>query len=308
MRAPTRILLAIPVVFLPWLCITPVSGGAAKKSAKPASKSVVREKQIGKRTEIPGAERIDSAQCQACHAEAATRYRRTAHSQQGLDCQDCHGSGSLHIKDGNGYASIIKFSAHDSASSNATCLSCHERSEALLTWSSGAHGMHDVACISCHRAHPVEAKLHSRREQNEACVTCHRKQAMEGNLPYHHPVREAKMACNDCHDPHGGPAANNLKTASLNQLCLGCHAEFEGPFTYQHVPVTESCLKCHTSHGSMHRNMLQVSEPMLCLQCHPGHHNGTGVPLLNRCTSCHSSIHGTDTPSATGGSVFIDKP
>jgi hypothetical protein len=31
------------------------------------------------------------------------------------------------------------------------------------------------------------------------------------------------------------------------------------------------------------------------------------VPLLNSCTNCHSSIHGSDVPSATGGSVFMDK-
>jgi hypothetical protein len=57
----------------------------------------------------------------------------------------------------------------------------------------------------------------------------------------------------------------------------------------------------------MNKGMLQVSQPFLCLQCHVGHHNGGGIPILNSCTFCHSSIHGTDTPSATGGSVFIDK-
>ena len=104
-----------------------------------------------------------------------------------------------------------------------------------------------------------------------------------------------------------GTAANNLRASNLNDLCFQCHAEYQGPFTFQHAPVVESCTKCHTSHGSMQRSLLAVSQPTLCLQCHAGHHNGSGIPLLNGCTSCHSSIHGTDIPSATGGSVFMDK-
>jgi predicted CXXCH cytochrome family protein len=41
--------------------------------------------------------------------------------------------------------------------------------------------------------------------------------------------------------------------------------------------------------------------PFLCLQCHAGHTASTisGVKQLftNRCTDCHSQIHGTDIPS-----------
>jgi hypothetical protein len=53
--------------------------------------------------------------------------------------------------------------------------------------------------------------------------------------------------------------------------------------------------------------MLTVSQPALCLQCHSAHHNGASLPPVDRCTNCHNSIHGTDIPSATGGSKFIDK-
>ena len=64
---------------------------------------------------------------------------------------------------------------------------------------------------------------------------------------------------------------------------------------------------CHTPHGSPNTNLLSVSEPALCMQCHAGHHNGAGLPLSDRCTNCHGSIHGTDTPTPSGGSRFIDK-
>jgi predicted CXXCH cytochrome family protein len=66
-------------------------------------------------------------------------------------------------------------------------------------------------------------------------------------------------------------------------------------------------MNCHNAHGSPNTNLLSVSEPALCLQCHAGHHNGAGLPLDDRCTNCHSSIHGTDVATPSGGSRFIDK-
>ncbi len=256
---------------------------------------------------ISGAERVGSAQCAACHEELAKPFHRTTHAQQDVECEDCHGGGSLHVQGGD-KAKILRIASQPADIANGTCLGCHKDNEHLQNWTAGAHQRNHVRCMDCHKIHVAEPKLASRREQNEGCLNCHRKQDAEGRLPYHHPVvREAKMSCADCHDPHGGTAANNLRTSSLNELCFQCHAEYQGPFTFQHVPVTESCAKCHSAHGSPNRNLLKVSEPVLCLQCHSGHHNGTGNPLLNRCTNCHSAIHGTDTPSATGGSVFIDK-
>jgi predicted CXXCH cytochrome family protein len=126
-------------------------------------------------------------------------------------------------------------------------------------------------------------------------------------MAYHHPLREGKMSCVDCHDPHGGPTGNNLKTANVNQLCLSCHAQYRGPFAYQHPPVTENCMICHNAHGSPNTNLLSVSVPALCLQCHSGHHNGASLPLPDRCTNCHGSIHGTDVATPSGGSRFVDK-
>src|ERR1035438_4260219 len=115
------------------------------------------------------------------------------------------------------------------------------------------------------------------------------------------------MTCVDCHDPHGGAAGKNLKTANINQLCLSCHAQYRGPFMYQHPPVNENCMLCHVVHGSPNTNLLNVSEPALCLQCHSGHHNGASLPLPDRCTNCHGSIHGTDVATPSGGSRFVDK-
>lgn len=279
---------------------------SASPSPPPPAANSQREKRFEKYAQIAGAEQVGSDQCRACHVEAAKSYQRNTHWHEKVGCEECHGPGSLHVKSSS-YGEIIKFREKSAEAANGVCLGCHVSSAALQNWFSGAHQARDVRCTDCHRLHATEAKARSRRQQTETCLRCHRKEQAQSNLPYHHPVREGKMGCGDCHDPHGGTAANNLRAGSLNELCFQCHAELQGPFTYQHAPVVESCAKCHLPHGSAHRNLLVVSEPMLCLQCHSGHHNEATFSLLTRCTNCHSSIHGSDIPSATGGSVFIDK-
>lgn len=289
-----------------WLALVvgvlPLAGCAWGQGAATTDERVDYAKSI----EIPGAERVGTGQCLSCHDDAAQGYRRAVHAQNNVTCEGCHGPGSLHVKSSD-YGQIIKFKEASPQAATGVCLRCHANSSHLLNWSSGTHAAYDVRCTSCHRAHVADPTLVSRGQESDICLPCHRTQAAQGNLPYHHPVREGKLRCADCHDPHGGVAANNLKEENVNQLCLQCHTEYAGPFTYQHDPVTENCLICHAPHGSMNRGLLKVSQPFLCLQCHTGHHNGTSVPLLNPCSNCHSSIHGTDTPSATGGSIFIDK-
>ncbi len=272
-----------------------------------------REKQFVKYVEIPGAERLGSDQCRACHEEPAKTFRRSFHSTQDVQCEQCHGAGSLHVAAG-AYSKeqIISFRDRSAEDANGVCLSCHAKSDHVRNWFSCAHQAQDIKCTACHTIHGEargEARaFESRRQMNDNCLRCHRKQEAQADLPYHHPIREGKMSCVDCHDPHGGSAGNNLKSANVNELCFGCHAEFQGPFSYQHPPVNEDCLKCHSAHGSPNQNLLAVSQPALCLQCHSAHHNGASLPLMDRCTNCHNAIHGSDTPSATGGSVLIDKP
>ena len=38
----------------------------------------------------------------------------------------------------------------------------------------------------------------------------------------------------------------------LNDTCYDCHAEFRGPYLWEHAPVPEDCSNCHDPHGSNH--------------------------------------------------------
>jgi predicted CXXCH cytochrome family protein len=295
-----------------------------------------RDKAFAKYVEIPGASRVGTDTCTSCHADAAKNFQHAFHKQQGLECEDCHGNGSLHVDAGGDVTKIISFWKRPAQTANGVCLGCHAREEKVRYWMGGSHSAHHLRCVDCHQVHDralaaasenrmrfdtatqgalaaasvspeTNVILRSRSETNDACLKCHETQRAQLSMPYHHPLREGKMSCVDCHDPHGGRAGNNLRTANVNQLCLGCHAQYRGPFSYQHPPVSENCLNCHNSHGSPNTNLLSVSEPALCLQCHSGHHNGAGLPLAARCTNCHGSIHGTDVATPSGGSRFVDK-
>jgi predicted CXXCH cytochrome family protein len=296
------------------------------------SKAEWKVSAFAKYTSIAGAKRVGSEACAACHADVSKDFQHAFHAQQGVECEDCHGAGSLHVA--GDISKIINYKKLDARDANGACLSCHGQDEKVRNWMTGPHADNGVRCTDCHQVHQSQGKterlsfdtstlgrtsaveemvpeakvmMESPEEQNENCLRCHQEQRAQMSMPYHHPLREGKMSCVDCHDPHGGSDGRNLRVSNVNELCLGCHAQYRGPFAYQHPPVSENCLLCHTPHGSPNTNLLSVSEPALCLQCHAGHHNGASLPLTDRCTDCHGSIHGTDTPTPTGGSRFVDK-
>ena len=135
------------------------------------------------------------------------------------------------------------------------CLGCHTGTP-TMAWHSSYHYRQGVACADCHDAHPnlqvppVVPISHttldrpSRRPMRVAepdtCYKCHPKIFALASLPSHHPIREGKIRCSDCHDAHGQDYGS-LKALTLNQLCYECHAEKEGPFVWEHAPVTENC-------------------------------------------------------------------
>lgn len=321
-----RALLLGSPLFVLFFLITPALGKSKPKA--PDTKKINQD--FSRFTEISGASTVGNDQCAQCHDVLSKGFRHSAHAIRDVTCEECHGAGSLHVAAG-AYSKekIISFRDRSAEESNGVCLSCHAKSDHVRNWFAGAHQAQDLKCSDCHTIHEGSrnegsakgrmtlasgaetrrepSPIESRRETNDKCLQCHRKQDAQSNLPYHHPIREAKMSCVDCHDPHGGSAGNNLNVSNANQLCLQCHAEYQGPFSYQHPPVNEDCMKCHSPHGSPNQNMLVISQPALCLQCHSAHHNGASLPLVDRCTNCHNSIHGTDVPSAVGGGLFIDK-
>ena len=256
--------------------------------------------------------------CYRCHADKA-QQESAAHPHQicgavGFDCATCH----------NPHGKIRPETRTD------LCLKCHNSGSPTMAWHSSIHSLNGVGCADCHNPHPnlnVQQAVNIQHtnirrpprlpmsvDQPNVCYKCHGDIYARTSMPQHHPIKEGKMVCSDCHDSHG-QTQGNLKESTVNLVCYRCHADKQGPFAYEHPPVTENCAICHEPHGTVANNLLRQPPVFLCLRCHSGHRTsplgpnhspllgdvGTN-PNLQRafysdCTQCHSQIHGSDVPS-----------
>jgi DmsE family decaheme c-type cytochrome len=268
--------------------------------------------------------------CISCHDDAVVmgvfqnkhghpQDARSPFGKDQLQCEACHGPAGNHAKrpkKGETRPPVIRFGRDSEtpvATQNAMCLGCHEKS-AAASWHIGPHDINKVSCASCHDSHTPKDAVLARSTQPDVCFACHAAERSQFLKPYAHPVREGKVACSDCHAPHGSTAESQLVRATLNDTCYECHAEKRGPMLWEHAPVTEDCSTCHNPHGSTNPGMVKLRGPLLCQSCHsqqghpsfaygpsglPGNANpATGLALGN-CMNCHSQVHGSNHPSGS---------
>lgn len=263
------------------------------------------------------------ANCTRCHDEndnypvlaiGKTRHGVTADGRT-PSCTNCHGESDAHISNPGGGKErpkpdrvFGKLSKTPVAERNQACLACHQGGK-RIHWSMSAHAAGEVACATCHQVHAAHDKVRDKFTQTETCFACHKEQRMQVSRPSRHPILEGKVACSDCHNPHGTAGEKLLVRDSVNDTCFTCHMEKRGPFLRGHQPVTENCALCHNPHGSTNPNLLKVRAPFLCQQCHePTSHRGnvasfsgtsTAANVLARgCLNCHTNIHGTNNPAS----------
>lgn len=237
-----------------------------------------------------------------------------------VNCESCHGPGSLAIarieqnrkqygEQGNrcDTTKLLDLKKLPPQAQSLICLKCHSLAStpALSQWNVSAHALNELSCTSCHKLHQGPQQKVSREKMAELCYSCHPDVRAQFNLVSHHPMRERKMDCFDCHNAHGSPTPGMLKGSTSRDLCSRCHMEKSGPFVYEHGDVTENCMNCHLPHGSVNRRLLSSAMPFLCIQCHnPGHQGvlaaGQKQLFANRCTDCHSAVHGSNTPDNNG--------
>lgn len=259
---------------------------------------------------IADAEPIGAEECGVCHEEVAGHAPIPTFHQ---DCESCHGPGSAHEETEE--PTDIRYP------SNADCLNCHESGRSThLSWTTSEHARSGLICSDCHSPHnrelsnlrrpPVvrQVALGNLDATSELCVSCHMDVASQLTLPSHHPVGEGMLSCTDCHAPHDD---RRTELGDPTELCAGCHQDHAGPWIWEHAPVAEDCTTCHNPHGTASYNLLQTSQPGLCLSCHSwpdaAHLTQTGEGLapgdpisplagaafFTRCTDCHSAIHGS---------------
>lgn len=245
-----------------------------------------------------------------------------------VDCESCHGGGSLAIegitpekvemdaKAGRqtacNFETLLDIKKLPAPAKSLICLKCHTANATfnLHNWRAGIHANNDVSCNDCHDVHAGPDLIVEAKHLEQMCDKCHQDIKAMFSLPSRHPITENRVFCTDCHNPHGTVNDKLLKEPTIKGTCVFCHADKEGPYVFEHAEMTEECITCHTPHGSINNNLLVIKVPFLCLQCHGGHRASTAYTLerkevfYGRCTDCHTQIHGTDLPSATGKGYF----
>jgi DmsE family decaheme c-type cytochrome len=257
----------------------------------------------------PTAQYVGVDVCKTCHQELFEKhFEQTPHfkvaAQGGHICEDCHGPGSAHVEGGGDVSKIINFEKLSRQEAVSRCLSCHGDAHEQRRFAQSAHDSNDVGCLDCHSPHHAKEAQHLLvQKQPQLCYGCHTSAKADFAKPFHHRVEEGLIQCSDCHNPHGTAILHQVRTLpSGDFICYKCHAEKQGPFVYEHVPVkTEGCGSCHTPHGSTNPRMLRVSQiNLLCLQCHTFPTQGPAGPAHNQsqkyqaCTMCHVAIHGSN--------------
>ncbi len=268
--------------------------------------------------------------CTRCHDEndktPVLAIYQTPHGNKAdsrtPSCQGCHGESEKHLSSKGNSPDVIfgikkgAYSPSDAKDQNTACLTCHEKDQNRTHWQGGAHQVADVACASCHQTHAAHDKVRDKRTQPDVCFTCHTDQKAQVRKFSHHPIGEGKVACSDCHNPHGSTGPKLLKKNTVTETCYTCHAEKRGPYLWEHQPVTEDCSLCHTPHGSNITPLLKSRPPFLCDECHNGPHASvnpvagnaagiqgglTSVPSESytgrACMNCHSMVHGSNNPA-----------
>jgi len=260
--------------------------------------------------------------CKACHDEVSKNFENTPHfattmagkldahaGPEWQGCEACHGPGKAHVDGGGDKTKIFTFKDASPAQTSARCLDCHQNSEEHNNYGRSAHLQSGVSCIDCHDPHHSKEKEFLLKEAApKLCYSCHLDVRAEFARPFHHRVNEGLLQCGDCHNPHGGFLAHQLRRADgFDEVCYKCHADKEGPFVYQHEAKLEGCTVCHSPHGSTNQRMLKQNQVnLLCISCHslnanagaaatPSFHNQS--TKYQACTLCHVAVHGSNTSS-----------
>ena len=278
------------------------------------------------------------AVCTRCHDQSEAKpvlsLYLTRHGVKADDrtpgCQSCHGASTAHVKNERDTdprppvdLAFGKADGQHAADAVQTCIACHRNGQ-RAHWDGSQHQTSGLACTACHAVHVQRDRVLTTATQSEVCFVCHKTERSQTHRYSTHPLDAGKMACSDCHNPHGTTGPKLQRKGSVNETCFSCHAEKRGPFLWEHQPVTEDCTTCHTPHGSNITPLLKARVPWLCQSCHTGDHaaqvnsaanlqrggvttaNGA-FPLANAaqraqmagraCLSCHFLVHGSNHPA-----------
>jgi len=218
--------------------------------------------------------------CGSCHA---TGFNPSGHQDElpgiigtwaeaGVQCEACHGPGSLHASNPKGVRLVIDRDTH-------MCGQCHLLGEGKTLDSEGGfinhhdqygwmlQGKHLVMdCVTCHDPHTgvVELRKGDEATTQAPCEGCHFEEAQFQNNPEH---LSLKVDCTQCHMPHMIKSAwgdAQLYTADIRTHVMSINpfqvAQFDevGNLLTQQISLDFACRHCHVEGTSLAKTDLEL--------------------------------------------------
>ncbi|MBC8507709.1 MAG: hypothetical protein H8D34_22820 [Chloroflexi bacterium] len=222
----------------------------------------------------PGEERPYS--CGTCHTTGYSAWPPDAHqddmpgmvgtwSEGGIQCEACHGPGSLHAADPHGVSMEIERSF-------ALCGECHIRGSSEAVDASGGFIKHHeqyeelfqskhitIDCVTCHDPHAGVVALRNAEEgtptTRTSCENCHFDQAKYQDSQIHPLAAD----CIDCHMPRVTKSAvgnaemftGDIRThlMAIDSTQIGQFSE-DGSKALSQLGLDFACRSCHVDGGS----------------------------------------------------------
>lgn len=205
--------------------------------------------------------------CGECHT---TGYRTEGHQGdregvigtwafEGVQCEACHGPGSLHASDPYGH--LMKMDR-----SNQLCGDCHGSGTLAEVSAENGFAMTGeqfdelynskhfaLQCIACHDPHAssqyADAQVNPHQSIRQECESCHEEQV------YSNAERHFTLACTDCHMPPAGLAGQGSAELHIGDLSTHLFSINTDPAAVQfsedgsamapYLTLESACMHCH---------------------------------------------------------------
>ncbi|HJM12717.1 MAG: tetratricopeptide repeat protein [Candidatus Marinimicrobia bacterium] len=174
--------------------------------------------------------------CIDCHTEETTfeqystnRFLKVNH---GIDCEKCHGPGSLHVaryegKKKLGFRAILN-PEKDENQDDMVCYDCHKKKEVDFLEENDSRAIRFTA----HASRLSLSKCFT--EGGITCITCH-----DVHKKLNKTIPQLNQPCLDCHKK----ILNTFENHEPDKNCSGCHMPGKGSTDIPHLNPTEHWIK-----------------------------------------------------------------
>lgn len=240
--------------------------------------------------------------CGSCHSTGYTSRSQSelkgivgSWVQPGVQCEACHGPGSLHVSNPQGIRMVID-------QDGSFCSSCHIRNISSSSVFEGSFIIHSdqyedlfpgkhlvLDCVICHDPHAgvIQLRASGLKTTRTTCTDCHWQQALNQNNNAH---KAFNFSCEECHMPR--PIQN----------AWGKPSNYTGDVRTHAVSINPNQIEQFNPDGTLASGQLSLN--FVCRHCHGAGLGSekTDEVLIQAATGYHERviIETTESNSMTG--------